>query len=206
MRKGAFPIKILVVLACFAIVVRLTKTSHGKDKENRRNPGLLGIKGKTVEWIKRCSPDKYNASLSDMDTSINNYGAVQVGDELWLCGGSAARNDVNHQQTKSCKRLSLLDGQWRTLDHQMNQPRIRPVMFVEDTKVIVKSGTTSDIHSKTGCRDTQEVIKEKEVFTSSYFVFQVFDRDNTTIGWVMEDVEARSICQLSSQILTIDCH
>lgn len=95
--------------------------------------------------------------LLDMNTALENFGANQVGDEIWVCGARSYGDDEDHDQSKSCMILSLLDGTWRIFEHKMNLPRLRPGVFSEGTKVIVKGGTTSSIHSNTGCRDTREV-------------------------------------------------
>ena len=142
-----------VVLFTALAAILLPKIYQG----NTDRRGLIGISGTTVEWIKSCPSDKYTASLSDLDTTILDYGVIQVGDEVWLCGGHGGR-DQNLDQIKTCLILSLLDGRWRTFEHQMVHPRIKPVMFVDKNRVFVISGVTSDVNSDTGCRDTQEVI------------------------------------------------
>ena len=48
-------------------------------------------------------------------------------------------------------------------------------------------GTTSDVNSETGCRDTQEV----------------FDLDNPGIGWQLEDIEDNYSCCRYTDILHI---
>ena len=79
-------------------------------------------------------------------------------DEVWLCGGQATRNyEMYDDTTRTCKILSLVDGNWKTLESMMVQSRINPVMFVEGSKVFVISGFTSHPNSETGCRATQEV-------------------------------------------------
>ena len=62
-------------------------------------------------------------------------------------------------------------------------------MDVERNKIIVMSGTTSDINSRTGCRTTQEV----------------FDKDKPGEGWIVEDIDEHRICEGSSGNLIIDC-
>ena len=94
-------------------------------------------------------------------------------------------NDKNYEQSKGCLIQSLLDGEWRRLNHH----RIRPVPFTEGSKVIVMGGTTSNINSVTGCRDTQEV----------------FDRDKPTAGWVVETIVENVGCHRLSQRIWIDC-
>ena len=84
-------------------------------------------------------------------------GAIQVKDEVWLCGGSTT--DRKDNQSKSCKILNLFTGNWRTLENKMNLHRIKPVMFTDGSKVIVLSGIDSHPNNKYGCRNTQEVKK-----------------------------------------------
>ena len=72
----------------------------------------------------------------------------------------------------------------------MNHLRIKAVMTVSGNMVMVMGGVTSDINSRTGCRDTQED----------------FDTNNQSLGWVVEPIEERNTCQISSQIVTVDCH
>ena len=71
----------------------------------------------------------------------------------------------------------------------MNLPRINPVMFLSVRQVVVMGGTTSDVDSKTGSRDTQEV----------------FDLDNPGIGWQLEDIEDNYSCYSSTEIVHIEC-
>ena len=106
-----------------------------------------------------CPVDKYTTTLSDMDSAMENYGVNQIGDELWFCGGKSFGSDEDHDQSKTCMIQSLLDGKWSTLEQMMNLPRLKPVVYSVGTKVIVTGGTTSNINSDTGCRNTQEVNK-----------------------------------------------
>ena len=115
---------------------------------------------------------------------------THAGDEIWLCGGKSFGNDEDHVQSKSCIILSLLDSDWRTLEFKMNLPRIKPVVFTEGSKVFVMGGTTSNINSDTGCRDTQEV----------------FDREHPSEGWVVENIDENVGCHRSEgQRVWIDC-
>ena len=95
--------------------------------------------------------------LSDIETAMENYGVNQIGDELWFCGGKSFGNDEDQDQSKTCMIQSLTDGKWSTLEHRMNFPRLKPVVYSAGTMVIVVGGTTSNINSDTGCRNTQEV-------------------------------------------------
>ena len=90
-------------------------------------------------------------------------------------------NDEDHDQSNSCNILSLLDSYWRTLEFKMNLPRIKTGVFTEGSKVIVMGGTTSNINSETGCRETQEV----------------FDREKPSGGWVFVDMEENVGCHRS---------
>ena len=90
----------------------------------------------------------------------------------------------------------------------MNIPRLNPVVFSVGTKVIVAGGTTSNINNDTGCRNTHEVNITSGVFFS-YFYLQVFDREDPSAWWMVEDIEENTGCIRSSQrgwTLTIACH
>ena len=72
----------------------------------------------------------------------------------------------------------------------MNLPRIKPVVFTQGSKVIVMGGTTSNIHSDIGCRDTQEV----------------FDREQPSEGWIVEDIEENVGChRAEGQRVWVEC-
>ena len=120
-------------------------------------------------WIKSClMGSNFIGSFDSLDRSINLYGVTQVEDEIWLCGGETG--DRNIEQSKSCRALSLREGKWRHLEQKMNIHRIRPVMFVAGRKVIVKGGSTSNIHSMSGCRNTQEVSEDYTCIRKSYIL------------------------------------
>ena len=159
---------------------------QSQNSKQQQGSIVFGKTG-TVEWISRCPTKILN--LSNLSSPMKNYGRIQVKDELWLCGGSASRNDEKNVQSRTCLILSLADGRWRTLEHKMNDPRIRPWMSVDGNMVIVRGGTTSAINSKTGCRATQEV----------------YHLDNPWKGWVLEDVEEKDICGGSTQNINIYC-
>ena len=175
------------MLLAFGVTLTNMLTQHCPKEYTK---GLLGISGKHVDWLKMCPNNKFTGVLSEMDSAMENYGMTQIKDEVWFCGGKSFGNDEDHDQSKSCLILSLTDGQWTTLEFKMNLPRLKPVVFAEGGKVIVMGGTTSDINSRTGCRDTQED----------------FDTNNQSLGWVVEPIEERNTCQISSQIVTVDCH
>ena len=138
--------------------VALIATLAFKDKIYKDpTRGLIEISGSTVKWKTRCPTDKYAASLSNLHTTIKDYGVIQVGDKVWLCGGRTTQQDNGYGQSRTCLILDLLVGYWRAFEHKMVHPRIKPVMFVNQSTVFVMSGVTSDVNSKTGCRDTQEV-------------------------------------------------
>eukprot|EP00092_Neocalanus_flemingeri_P057691 GFUD01068633.1.p1 GENE.GFUD01068633.1~~GFUD01068633.1.p1 ORF type:complete len:340 (-),score=53.41 GFUD01068633.1:121-1140(-) len=184
----------LVVLAiCLSLLLLMTMNQSCSAQEDQqiqsRTSGLVGIIGLSVVWIERCSSGKYSASISNLDTVIKDFAVGQVGNEIWLCGGRASRKNGNYEQSKTCLILSLLNGKWTPSKHRMAEPRIKPVMFVAGGKVIVKSGQDSDVNSRTGCRATQEV----------------FDRDNSTEGWVSQHMEENHFCQMPSQLVTINC-
>ena len=64
------------------------------------------------------------------------------------------------------------------------------MVFAEGGKVIVMGGTTSNVNSRTGCRDTQEI----------------FDRDKPSEGWVVENIQENSGCHRSGgRRMWIDC-
>ena len=136
----------------------------------------------SVEWVTRCPAVKYAPVLSSMRTKIKGYGLTQVGDELWVCGGQGS-------WSYTCQILSLVDGKWRTFEHNMNISRIRPWMVLEGRKILVMGGTTSNVNSRTGCRGTQEV----------------FDIDKPEDGWVTEEIEEHRICEGSSGNSIIQC-
>eukprot|EP00091_Calanus_sinicus_P003127 TRINITY_DN13289_c0_g1_i1.p1 TRINITY_DN13289_c0_g1~~TRINITY_DN13289_c0_g1_i1.p1 ORF type:complete len:140 (+),score=38.05 TRINITY_DN13289_c0_g1_i1:185-604(+) len=128
---------------------------------------------------------RFSSSLSDLDVRIQDYGLVQLEDEVWLCGGHGDRYD----QIRTCLILSLVDGRWRIFEQKMIHPRMRPVMVVDQGAVIVMSGVTSDVNSNTGCRDTQEV-------------FHPLYSD----GWAVEDIGEVEIChEVDTHVLNIDC-
>ena len=108
---------------------------HHFQQEHAR--GLIGISGKALDWIKMSPNDKYTGTLSEMDRAMENYKRTHAGDEIWLCGGKSFGNDEDHDQSKSCIILSLLDSDWRTLEFKMNLPRIKTGVFTEGSKVIV---------------------------------------------------------------------
>ena len=128
-----------------------------KEQKEERIKGLITIYKKSVRWDKMCPTDRYSSILDDMDAEMENNGMNQLDDELWFCGGKLLGGDKKLDHSKNCSILSLLDGTWRPFKYKMNLPRLRPVVYAEAGKVVVKGGTTSSIHSNTGCRDTQEV-------------------------------------------------
>ena len=143
--------------------------------------------GKTgmVEVIIPCPTDKYSTYLADLDTPIRDYGVIQVEDEVWFCGGLGFKD-----QSRTCQILSLLDGSWRLFEHTMNDLRVKPLLFVEGRKVIVRGGTDSDVNSRTSCRDTQEV----------------YDMDKPNEGWSIEKIEEKNICNGTTQkYLNVNC-
>jgi hypothetical protein len=106
--------------------------------------GLIVLaKSGIVEWINRCPTKKLH--LSDLPTPIHNYGRIQVEDQLWVCGGTASRNDERNLKSQTCLILNLSDGKWRTFEHKMNHPRIKPWMSLDGNRVLVMGGTTSGI-------------------------------------------------------------
>eukprot|EP00092_Neocalanus_flemingeri_P032653 GFUD01035518.1.p1 GENE.GFUD01035518.1~~GFUD01035518.1.p1 ORF type:complete len:204 (-),score=39.33 GFUD01035518.1:64-675(-) len=186
------------VIACLVIIdtdglseVSIIKINQGEEKFQSR--GMIDIGGprsSDVNWIKKCSTGNYSEHLSGLGKYIKNFGSVQVGDEVWLCGGQAARKKGENDQSTTCQILNLVDGRWRTFEHQMGVSRIKAAMFVEGSKVMVLSGVTSDINSRTGCRDTMEI----------------FDTDRPDMGWIMEAMEENSICDGHSELVYIDCN
>ena len=169
-------------------VKNASQASENDSKINNRSWGVVGINGKSLNWLKSCpSSSKYTMSLDWMTKKKEYYGVVQLGDDIWLCGGRTGDRDP--QQSMTCQALSLVDGKWRHLKDKMNLPRIKPVMFLFGRKVVVMGGTTSDVNSKTGCRDTQEV----------------FDLDNPGLGWQREDIEDNHSCYSSTEIVHIEC-
>jgi len=152
--------------------------------------GILRMpsKSNTVEWMSKCPTQKYSQFLASLNINIVDYGAIQVGDEIWLCGGRNEDSTRDTKQNKQCRILSLLDGQWRTFEHEMQDPRIKPWMFLEGGRVIVRGGVTTDRFSN-GCRATQEV----------------FYIDRPKEGWFNESIEETNICDGSIQIFNINC-
>ena len=128
-----------------------------KEQKEKRIKGLITVYKKSVRWDKMCKTDRYSSILDDMNAEMENYGMNQVDDELWVCGGKLLGGGKDLDHSKNCSILSLLDGTWRPFKYKMNIPRLRPSVYAEAGKVVVKGGTTSSIHSNTGCRDTQEV-------------------------------------------------
>merc|ERR1711936_210234 len=176
----------LTVIVVFLILHIVRKEKLRQEKRIEFIPthphyqGIINLPthSNTVEWISRCPTNKYSHFLSQLEINIADYGAVQVDDALWVCGGRTEDVHTETEQDRTCKILNLLDGQWRTLEHRMNKPRIKPWMFVEGRRVIVRSGVTTDIFSKTGCRNTQEV----------------FYKDKPELGWSTEQIEETNSC------------
>ena len=139
----------IVLIAALGTVLLPKIYQEGEDRR-----GVIGISGTHVQWLKSCPRHRYSSYLSDLDVRIQDYGLVQLEDEVWLCGGYG---DRDMDQIRTCLILSLVDGRWRTFEHKMIHPRMRPVMLVDQGAVIVMSGVTSHVNSNTGCRDTQEV-------------------------------------------------
>ena len=123
--------------------------------------------------------DMYNSLPSAADIKVKDYAIAHVGDGIWRCGGHGPgkEQEDNYIQSITCHRWK--GGRWIKFEHQMNEPRIRPRMFVEGNRVIVRGGETSDILSTTGCRASQEV----------------FYKDNHTGGWFLEIIEKNTDCK-----------
>jgi len=163
-----------------------------KEQKEESYKGLITVDKKAVRWDKMCPSDRYSSILDDMEAAMENYGMNQVGDELWVCGGKLLGGGKDLGHSKNCSILSLLDGTWRPFKYKMNLPRLRPVVYAEAGKVVVKGGTTSNIHSNTGCRDTQEV----------------FNKADQSEAWALEDIADNISCRRSSQrtwTISIDC-
>ena len=165
----------LVLLSCLGMVVM--SRVYQEDRK-----GVLSIRDGKVRWVQTCP--SYTAPLSDLGVEVQGYSLVQVQDQVVLCGGYGDRED----QARTCLTLSLTDGEWRLVDHQLVYPRIRSVMLVDRGRVVVMGGTTSHVNSGTGCRDTREVLHPG--------------------GWVVETVQEMDICHTAvtnNQLVVIDC-
>ena len=130
-RPFAFVISFGLFFLALSLAITLL-VNHVKD-EPMQIKGLIGVGGKKIDWLKTCQAGKYMEQLNDMESDMENYGMTQVEDEIWFCGGTGRSfvNDSNYEQSKGCLIQSLLDGQWRRLEHRMNIHRIRPVLFTE---------------------------------------------------------------------------
>jgi len=183
----------LGLLAVSLIIALVLPTSfrgtvEEKQVEKETIRGLVGIDRKSVSWILQCPvTSNFTNKLDSTVKTFTLYGVIQVDDSIWLCGGNTG--DMDPEQSKTCHVLNLVDGSWETMEKKMNLPRRRHVMFLSGRKVVVMGGTTSDVNSKTGCRNTQEV----------------FDLDDPSLGWQLEDCEDNYGCFSSTEIVSIDC-
>jgi len=188
---------LLTVIVVFLIlhIVRKKEISQKQLIEFVPSPrhyqGIIKLptQSNTVEWISRCPTKQYSHFLSKLERNILDFGAVQVDNELWVCGGRTEDIKTETEQDRKCQILNLLDGQWRTFEHEMNYPRLKSWMFVEGRRVIVRSGVTTDIFSSTGCRDTQEV----------------FHKDKPELGWSIEQIEETKSCDGLIENFNINC-
>ena len=122
------------------------------------------------EVLHKKEPERYHIheAITDLNGTFEDFAITKVENEIWHCGGISKNLNVSEivhenpsrpDQSQICRILDLNDGKWKPFLHKMNLPRIKSVMFTEGKTVIVMSGKTSDLQSKTGCRSTKEVNK-----------------------------------------------
>ena len=167
--------------------------------------GAVGFKGKELNWIRDCHDSmNYTNSLDPMSKQISLYGATQVGDEIWQCGGTTPDRDI--EQSKTCQVLSLVSGNWRVMEVKLNLPRLQPFMYKSDRKVFVMGGKTSDVNIESGCRNTMEVgMSNKLLDFIINSTMQVYNLDNPGQGWQLEDIEETLSCHSRTSIINIEC-
>ena len=85
-RNHSFKWHILSMLCLLLSVVLLI---HCNLPTKKQIIGAVGFRRKELNWIRYCPTSvNYTKSLNPMNKQISLYGATQVGDEIWQCGGT----------------------------------------------------------------------------------------------------------------------